>query len=369
MTAVALVAWPMMRIARLPGFSGFAEALRARAPVIFVLGVAISAMDLLRVWPLFMEAPMQVIASGTVAVMGQSMLSCFLVISAITLADRTRFGAAHRILAPGLAVLLAVPVATAAGTWLSTLGVGLAWIGKTDPSWWSLYFYLLWYALVVGLLSAAYFGTWERAKQSASDLRRAQLERQGMRQRMVESRLNVMKARVDPDFLFRMIGDVQRLYRSDVDAAEQRLEDFIDYLRAALPQMRGGATTLGEEVHLASAYVRLHDEAFEGRLEATFDVDEALAEAQFPPMALLPLVDDALRRASGSLALTITARRAGEGLVVAVVDDAGHEGETPALASHERAFVQFFGEGARVERRPGCVRLEIDHAIATRAHR
>ena len=52
-----------------------------------------------------------------------------------------------------------------------------------------------------------------------------------------------------------------------------------------------------------------------------------------------------------------------------VADDAGHEAQTPALASHERAFVQFFGEGARVIRRPGEVQLVIDHAIATRAHR
>ena len=369
MTAIALVAWPVTRISRMAAFPGFAEALKGRVPAMLVLGLATSAMDLLRVWPLFMELSAPAIASGFAAVGAQAMLNCFLVISAITFAERTRFAASHRLLASGLAVIVAVPIATAAGTWLSSLGSGLSWVGKTTPSWWSLYFYLLWYALVVGLLSAAYFATWERAKRSASDLRRAQLERQGMRQRMVESRLNVMKARVDPDFLFRMIGDVQRLYRSDVDAAEQRLEDFIEYLRAALPQMRGGATTLGEEVHLAAAYVRLHDEAFEGRLDATFDVDESLAEAQFPPMALLPLVDDALRRASGSLALTISARRAGEGLVVAVADDAGNEAETPALASHQRAFVQFFGEGARVIRRPGCVQLEIDDAIATRTHR
>jgi LytS/YehU family sensor histidine kinase len=178
-----------------------------------------------------------------------------------------------------------------------------------------------------------------------------------------------MKARVDPDFLFRMIGDVQRLYRTNVDAAEQRLEDFIEYLRAALPRARGGATTLGEEVRLASAYVRLHEEAFDGRLDADFEVDESLADAQFPPMALLPLVDDALRRAKGGLVLRTTARRSGDGLEVVVTDDGGNAAETPALASHERAFVQFFGEGARVVRRPGCVKLEIDHAIPARAHR
>jgi hypothetical protein len=371
MTAVALCAWPMLRITRMNLAPGFGDALYRRMPVIFVLGLAIAAMDLLRVFPIMVESAGAVVASGLVAVCAQSLNSCFVVVCAITFAERTAFGAAHRFLGPAIAVVLAVPIATALGTWFSSLGVGLEWIGKSAPSWWGLYFYLLWYALVTGLLAAAYFGTWERARQSASDLRRAQIDRQGMRQRMVESRLNVMKARVDPDFLFRMIGDVQRLYRSDVDAAERRLEDFIEYLRAALPQMRGGATTLGEEVHLAEAYVRLHEEAFDGRLAATFDVDEALADAQFPPMALLPLVDDALRRAHGKLALRIAARRTGDGMTVAVVDDCDRASDaaSPAMTSHERAFTQFFGEGARVRRDAGAIYLEIDHAISTSARR
>jgi hypothetical protein len=341
-----------------------------RAPVILVLALAIASMDLLRVWPLFMEVPgALVVLTGVFAVTSQSLMECMLVVAAITLAEQTRFGARHRVAASVLAVLVAAPFATALGTWLTSQRAGLDWVMRNETGLLSLYLYIMWYALMTGLLAAAYFITQERAQRSASDLRQAQLERQGLKQRMVESRLNVMKARVDPDFLFRMIGDVQRLYRSNVDAAEERLEDFIEYLRAALPRARGGATTLGEEVRLASAYVRLHDEAFAGRLDATFDVDESLDDAQFPPMALLPLVDDALRRAKGSLVLRTTARRKGEGLEVEVTDDLGAAAETPALASHERAFVQFFGEGARVIREPGRVRLEIDHAIPTRAHR
>jgi hypothetical protein len=347
------------------------KAIAERAPVMLVLALAIASMDLLRVWPLFMEVPgALVILAGVFAVTSQSLLECMLVVAAITLAEQTRFGASHRVAASVLAVLMSAPLATALGTWLTSQRAGLDWVMKNETGLLSLYLYIMWYSLMTGLLAIAYFITQERAQRSASELRQAQIERQGLKQRMVESRLNVMKARVDPDFLFRMIGDVQRLYRSNVDAAEQRLEDFIEYLRAALPRARGGATTLGEEVRLATAYVRLHEESFDGRLEATFDVDESLADAQFPPMALLPLVDDALRRAgAGSLVLRTTARSSGDGLTVEVIDDCGNAAQTPALASHERAFVQFFGEGARVIRVPGRVRLEIDHAIPARAHR
>jgi hypothetical protein len=380
MTAIALFSWPVIGIARMNWPPGFADALKRRAPVILVLGLTLAAMDLLRVSPLYSEIGLSVILWGMVTVTLQYLTSCLLVVAAITFAERTGFGASHRMAASVLAVLVAAPIATGLCAWMSSVGAGLGWLLMSAPNFMALYLYLMWYSLVVGMLAAAYFMIWERAEQSATDLRRAQVERQGVKQRMVESRLNVMKARVDPDFLFRMIGDVQRLYRSDVDAAEQRLEDFIEYLRAALPQMRGGATTLGEEVRLAAAYVRLHDEAFEGRLEATFDVDETLDDAQFPPMALLPLVDDALRRASAlpnpRLVLHISATDEGSSLAVSVHDDCSHarptsEGES-ALVSHERAFIQFFGEGARVRRTTNPdtrVLLEIDHAIAPRAHR
>jgi hypothetical protein len=376
-TAIALCAWPVIGIARMNWPAGFADAMRRRAPVILVLGLTLAAMDLLRVSPLYTEMSLRVILWGVVSVTIQYLASCLLVVAAITFAERTAFGASHRMAASTLAVLVAAPVATALGAWMSSVGSGFGWMLMSAPNFLALYLYLMWYSLVVGLLAAAYFMIWERAQQSATDLRRAQVERQGMKQRMVESRLNVMKARVDPDFLFRMIGDVQRLYRGDVDAAEQRLEDFIEYLRAALPQMRGGATTLGEEVRLAAAYVRLHEEAFEGRIELALEIDAALDDAQFPPMALLPLVDDALRRAAAlakpRLSIRVSAKGDGKKLVVCVDDDCERARETsegePALLSHEHAFTQFFGQGARVIRQPGRVILEIDHAIAARADR
>ena len=371
------------RIARMSDPSGFLPALRRRVPHIFVLAFTLTAMDFLRAFPLLLETQGAGYVMGAVSSIAvQNIVGCALVIAAITFAERTAFAMTHRALALVLAVVVAAPVATAVGAAPSITGENAGWIKIASTDWAALYLYLLWYNLVVGLLAAAYFTIWERAHRSAIQLRAAEIERQGIEQRTVESRLNVMKARVDPEFLFRMIGDVQRLYRGDTDAAEQRLEDLIEYLRAALPQMRGGATTLGEEVRLATAYLRLHEDGFEGRLQAAFDVDPSLDDAQFPPMALLPLVDDALQRAAGlprpRLALRVAAGDVDGRLAVAVEDDCERARHTtdgePALVGHEHAFTQFFGAGARIRRTHltgGGTRvlLEIDHAIATRPDR
>ena len=59
------------------------KAIAARAPVMLVLALAIASMDLLRVWPLFMEVPgALVIFAGVFAVTSQSLMECMIVVAA-----------------------------------------------------------------------------------------------------------------------------------------------------------------------------------------------------------------------------------------------------------------------------------------------
>jgi hypothetical protein len=359
--------------------TSFLGVLKRRIPHILVLAVLFAAMDSMRAFPMLVDARWEGLAAvGNVFV--QALFYCALVVAAITAAERSAFAQAHRGLALGAAVLIAAPIATA-------MGEQIVWLLHLSPvsiegDRLSLYLYVLWYALLVGFLAAAYFTIWERAVLTTTKLRAAEIEHQDVQRRLVESRLKVMKARVDPGFLFRRIRDIQRQYSANSEAAEQRLDDLIDYLRAALPPMHGGATTLGEEVHLAATYVRLHEAEFDGRLSCAFGIDEAFESTRFPPMALLPLIDDALRRALAAphpqVTLRIAALESDELLRVTVEDNcyrvrpdtAGHSG----LVEHERTFLEFFGTGARIERTVAAgagtrVLLEIEHAVATSADR
>jgi hypothetical protein len=361
--------------------ASFVATLRARTPHVLVLTLATWATDILQMLPLLLEQAPDIGVLGIVGTtLVQTLVRSFIVVAGITGAERTAFARSRRGLALTLAVVLISPVAAASSTPLRAAAFG-GW-NYFEADFMALFFHVLWTTFLTGLLAAAYFTFWERAQQSTALLRTAELERQGIEQRVIESQLNVMKARVDPDFLFRSIAEIGRLYRADIDAAERRLEGLIDYLHAALPRMRGGASTLGDEVHLATAYLRLHEDAFAGRLEATFEVDDEVREAQFPPMALLPLVDDALRRAASlalpRLALVVRATQGGGRLAVEVEDDCSitrtDAAGAPALIAQARAFAEFFGHGASVRRGPGAgsgtrVTLEVEHATGPRAYR
>jgi sensor histidine kinase YesM len=70
---------------------------------------------------------------------------------------------------------------------------------------------------------------------------------------------------------------------------------LITYLRGALPQMRQESSTLGREIKLVGSYLELIKMRIEERLEVEFAIPEALQSAEFPPMMLQSLVENAIK--------------------------------------------------------------------------
>jgi LytS/YehU family sensor histidine kinase len=101
-------------------------------------------------------------------------------------------------------------------------------------------------------------------------------------------------------------------------------KNLIAYLRSALPQMREGSTRLGKEVELCRAYLEILKVRMDERLNYAINVPQGLLSAQFPPMILQSLVENAIKhglepKAEGG-SLTITADVANGNLRVAVAD-------------------------------------------------
>jgi LytS/YehU family sensor histidine kinase len=101
-------------------------------------------------------------------------------------------------------------------------------------------------------------------------------------------------------------------------------KNLIQYLRAALPQMREGSTTLGKELALVRSYLEILKVRMEDRLQFALTVPQGLMSAQFPPMILQSLVENAIKHAlepkpeGGSI--TVTADIANGNLRVTVAD-------------------------------------------------
>jgi len=149
-----------------------------------------------------------------------------------------------------------------------------------------------------------------RARRASEILHRAEIDRIAAEKRSVESDLQAMQARVEPQFLFNTLAQVERLYAEDPLRGARMLDDLIAYLRAAMPLMRETSSTFGREIALARAYLDIVRLRFGDRLGVDIEAPPDADDIRMPPMMLLPLIDHAVvhgleEAATGSGAIRI----------------------------------------------------------------
>lgn len=284
----------------------------------------------------------------------QTLISALLLLLAIAFVEAAV--AAFRIrpraaLALGLGVaVLAAVAAVPLRVWAvgNTLEASLA----RDP------FYLL---QLVALWSAiGGFGYWLFQTLRTDELGRAQLadaecSRECLQAQMVQARLSALQAQIEPHFLFNTLANVKRLYETAPLRGREMLTSLISYLRAALPTMREPGSTLGREVELARAFLRILQMRMGERLSFSIDADEALGSARVPPMVLPTLVENAIKHGLSPLPegghIDIRARADGERhLVIDVVDNgagfSGSSGSGVGLANTRSRLAALYGTDA-----------------------
>ena len=129
-----------------------------------------------------------------------------------------------------------------------------------------------------------------RRQELAFALERSELERKAL-----DSRLRLLQAQVEPHFLFNTLANVRELVDAGSPQASAVLDNLIAYLRAAVPRLHDPATTMGQELELVRAYLKLMHMRMPDRLQFELQADESALGLRCPPMTLLTLVENAVR--------------------------------------------------------------------------
>ena len=177
---------------------------------------------------------------------------------------------------------------------------------------------------VLSTLCTVVFAYVRNARESGAQARAAELQRAHFVQKSEEARLRMLQAQIEPHFLFNTLATVRRLYRTSPADGATILDDLMQYLAVALPQMRAADSTLGREVALTEAFLKIQKIRMGGRLAFGLDVPEPLRDARLPPMMLITLVENAVKHGLAPLpeggAIDVSASAAGRDLVVRVAD-------------------------------------------------
>ena len=211
--------------------------------------------------------------------------------------------------------------------------------------------------VLTGIIVKVVLGGKKRAERRAQ-VATATAAEESLKRQLVEAQLKMMQAQVEPHFLFNTLASVDYLIETDPKTASKMQKNLIQYLRAALPQMREGSTTLGKEVQLCRAFLEILKFRMEDRLQYSVIVPQGLQSAQFPPMMLQSLVENSIKhglepKPEGG-ALTISADIANGKLRVTVADTglgfamAGQPGTGVGLANVRERLAALYGGVARL---------------------
>ena len=160
------------------------------------------------------------------------------------------------------------------------------------------------------------------------------------------------------------------LVESNSPRAADVLKSLIAYLRAAMPRLHDQLPTLGNEVALVRAYLELMQMRMPDRLSFVVAVDSTLHGVRFPSMALLTLVENAVRHGidPGEQGghIEVGAAQDAEGTRVWVTDTgvgmADDAQPGTGLSNLRARLAAFFGRGAELrlsEHVPHGLRAEI----------
>ena len=184
----------------------------------------------------------------------------------------------------------------------------------------------MWFLLISAIIKITYKGKVQAEAKAAQATEVAESE--SLKRQVVEARMAAMQAQVEPHFLFNTLASIDHLIETDPPRASVMQKNLIALLRASMPTMREAnaqsTRDLGRELAVIRPYLEILKVRMEERLHTEVRVSDGLLSAEFPPMMLQSLVENAIKhglepKAEGG-SLTVTAEIVHGKLAVTVAD-------------------------------------------------
>lgn len=141
---------------------------------------------------------------------------------------------------------------------------------------------------------------------------------------LANAKLSALRMQLNPHFLFNAMNSISSLMRSDVDAADEMLEQLSSLLRMSLERGTAQLIPLREEMEFLEIFLLLQDRRYAGRVTRRMAVDPETHDALVPAMILQPIVENAyvhgLSKIDRNGELSIEARRRGDELILTVIN-------------------------------------------------
>ena len=154
-------------------------------------------------------------------------------------------------------------------------------------------------AVLIYIVPLAIVTSWRNRQYEALTRQLQQdAERDRLARELSESQLRLLRAQIEPHFLFNTLGAVQQLAEQGAPGAARAAAltaDLIAFLRASLAEMRSEQVALQSEFDMVAAYLRVMQARMGTRLRYALDLPAEFAQVTIPSMILLTLAENAIK--------------------------------------------------------------------------
>ena len=135
--------------------------------------------------------------------------------------------------------------------------------------------------------------TFNEMKRNVRDNVVAIEERARLSRLLKEAELRSLQNQINPHFLFNTLNTLSRLaYIEGAKESSELMNSVSRLLRYNLRDI-DRSTTLGDELEVMEAYLKIQETRFQGRITVTMDVDDDCLDVPVPAMTLQPLIENA----------------------------------------------------------------------------
>ena len=153
-----------------------------------------------------------------------------------------------------------------------------------------------------------------------------ELQAARLREQLAQSQLQVLRAQLQPHFLFNTLNSIVGLIRSNESkAAVDMTTRLSDLLRQVLAYSDKQEASLREEMEMTQRYLEIQQMRFSDRLQVDIRLEPETLDAKVPSLILQPLVENALlhgvAKRAANARVTLRAERRNGMLAIEVYND------------------------------------------------
>ena len=184
------------------------------------------------------------------------------------------------------------------------------------------------FSLLFGLTSSgvmtAYMFFRGSQERKIARIKEMELENERLKRLNTEARLNELRAKLNPHFLFNALNTTASLIPENPVRAEESLVRLANLYRRVLAGADRDVVTVGEEMDLIADFLDLEKLRYDDRLTYRLDVPESVRSRRIPALLVQPLVENAVKhsrsRSSRPLDVLVLCREDRDRLEIAVND-------------------------------------------------